>query len=1040
MQSTFFPDAHGFSVFDSSFNHIQGNQYNYTNPQIPSSSTSLHGTSIAEQTTLTTTMVNNFNGNQINKIVKRRKKKPTEFDDFRILKRGDICRYQDVVQFSCNQGWLWCDPDCQCEFCKREKVIKTVCIGKVEGTRGTFTVMSYSGPGGRKTFERDFRQCLSVMTSRVPQMYAVDIGSVPSILYWNELVPAVVLKRNLGWMGQMYLRSLHRIWKCEEGELWMDSARGVICCGPEGPYPNLPYSCLEIEDMPSTVDLLQEDVCLRFMASCKSKQVDHVFVRGIRSAGSDVAVPESFDQPTVISALTQTPIAVGNNVWESIGCLVERKVLESGLTRFRVVGDGLFRLWNWHVHEPWLCQALGVFHARGIGLDDDLSVYGLVRHKGCLNGYLSCNQIRLQRQSQQPIYLFLHPPPSNQPDGKTSSLHFWSSHEDGQKPFPPDICNNLGLPTTLEYMDLGYRSSSWPTKSYKQLDEYQRLRGFDPTTTEFAQHLGDDRNIFHPVNDTDRFDEDYEERSLESLEPHSNMDHLDLSTTEYPAIQQGNISKKLDTVLLDSKDEPPSPDLATKRRRMGGGEGKIERRVHAEQNLHHKSLGACNEPSVPDLSLRTIRPLPRRSLPSEELYSLKSDTARPADCAAGFDSLSLQHYAYASPPQNCPLPGHPAGLPPTSTSFSPLHANTITTSSAALRTGISPRAYPEILQYGMATLSSRDESSQPVPEWSTYGASAEATDNVFPGFASTIPSSVFAQPGNDSTHASQTTRWPGVPPLGTSMNDYHRAPPPVLPNDLSIPPHTPPVGYLTDPGVHVHGPYPAILQGHHSFTPYQGVRTSLPDEHWNAPATQLEPQPVSSGPYSDPSVYEQPTSSNESHSLSPPTAPNDISISPYPSAIGHPINHSEILQTVDQPSHPMSFNIINNAPIHNMVPSAGFTETNSSVDGHGAPHPSEEPKYPPSEGCTSPPAAQHQQQSTVLSHPHPHPMRDTASYELVDLEVGASRGGPETRLSRWRSRMATMVRFLHRSSYFRFMLIWVFLALLLIEYGTSRGN
>ncbi|KAK1219172.1 hypothetical protein PQX77_018106 [Marasmius sp. AFHP31] len=339
MQSTFFPDAHDFSVFDSSFNHIQGNQYNYTNPQIPSSSTSLHGTSIAERTTFTTTMVNNFNGNQINRIVKRHKKTPTEFDDFRILKRGDICRYQDVIQFSSNQQ-LWCDPNCQCEFCKREKVIKTVCIGKVEGTRGTFTVMSYSGPGGRKAFEKDFRQCASVMTSRVPQMYAVDIGSVPSILYWNELVPAVVLKRNLGWMGQMYLHSLRGIWKCKEGELWMDPTRGVICCGPEGPYPNLPYSPrLEIEDMPSTVDHLQEDVCLRFMASCKSKVADRAVVQGIRSVGSDVVVPESFDQPTVISALTQTPIAVGNNVWESqFNDIIESKLLENGLTRWA--------LWN----------------------------------------------------------------------------------------------------------------------------------------------------------------------------------------------------------------------------------------------------------------------------------------------------------------------------------------------------------------------------------------------------------------------------------------------------------------------------------------------------------------------------------------------------------------------------------------------------------------------------------------------------------------------------------------------------------------------
>ncbi|KAK1219908.1 hypothetical protein PQX77_017350 [Marasmius sp. AFHP31] len=1029
MQSTFFPDAHDFSVYDSSFNHIQGNQYNYTNPQMPSSSTSLHGTSIAERTTLTTTMVNNFNGNQINKIVRRRKRKPTEFDDFRIVKQGDICRYHDVVQFSSN--W-WCDPNCRCESCQWEKVTKTVCIGKVEGTRGKFTVMSYSGPGGRKAFEEDFRKYSSIASSRVPQMYAVDIGSIPSILYWNELVPAAVLKGNLGWMGQVYLYSLTWIWECKEEELWMDSARGVICCGPEGPYLDLPDSELEIEDMPSTVDLLQEDVCLRFMASCKSKKVDHVFVAGIRSAGSDVVVPDSVDQPRVISALTQTPIAIGNNFWEStFNNLLERKVLESGLTRFRVVGDGYFWLWlNDTMKEAWLCQALGVFHARGIGLDDDLSVYQFVGHQAMLEGRLSWDQIHCQRRSQQPIYLFLHPPPPIQTRGKTSSLHFWSSHEDGHEPLPPVICNDLGLPTTLEYKDYGYRSLSWSTKYYQQMDEYQRFRGFDPTTTNFARHLEYDQNIFEPIHDTDRFNDIHNAPSLKPLKPYSNVDIPDLSAvdndTEYPAIQQRSMIKELGTTLFDSKDEPTSTQLASKRRRMGGGEGKIERRVSAQQNLHHKNHGASNKLTVTDPRLRTIHPLPRRYISPEELYSPEYDTARLADCAS---SVDYQH-AYVNPRQNHPLPGLPASLPPTSTSSIALPVNVITTSSAAFHVGITPRAYPDIPQYGMATSPSRDELSQPVPEWSTYGVGARATNNAFPSYASTIPSSVFAQPGNDSAHASQTTGWPGVSPPGTSVNNHHWTLPPVLPNDLSISPHTPPVGYPTDSGVHVHEPYPAVLQGHPSFTPYQDVRTSLPDEHWNTSVSPLEPQPVSPGPYADPSVYEQPTSSNESHSLSPPTAPNDISISPYPSAVGHPINQSEISQTVDHPSHTMSFNTIDSAPIHDTIPTAGLTKHNSSADEHGAPHPFGEPKYVSLEEQSAS-VPQHQQRSTVLPHPHSHPMSDTSSYEPVNKEAGVSKGvvgGAEVKDD--------------ENGLFRLIWsqIWVGIALLFMWYVTSRDD
>ncbi|KAK1225504.1 hypothetical protein PQX77_011557 [Marasmius sp. AFHP31] len=666
MQSTFFPDAHDFSVFDSSFNHIQGDQYNYTNPPIPGSSSSVPGAVVAERTTSMTTMVNNFNGNQINRIVERRKKKPTEFDDFRVLKRGDICRYQDVVQFSPNQQW-WCDPDCQCEFCQHEKVIKTVCIGKVEGTRGKFTVMTYSGPGGRKAFERDFQQYSSVVTSRVLQMYAVDIGSIPSILYWNELVPAVVLKGNVGLLGQMYLSSLCQQWNCAEGELWMDPTRGVICCGPEGPDPNLPYSALEVEDMPSTVDLLQDNVCLRFMASCQSKKVDHTFLDGIISTKSDVGMLELFDQPTIISALTQTPIAIGNHVWDDeYNNFVEKKVLESGLTRFRVVGHGLFVLWwNGDTKNAWLCQALGVFHAQGIGLDDNLSVLRLVSHEAWLQGDLSYNQFHCQQRSQQPIYLFLHPPPPNpnQCWGETSSLHFWSFHEDGQKPLPPEICNDLGLPTTLEYKDWGYESMSWSTKLYKQLDEYQRLRGFDPTTTNFARHLGYARNIFKPVHNTDRFHKDYKDQHIECLRSPdlnygcSNGDN----DVNYPAIQKKHNVEKCSHTLSNLV-VIPTPTHIIANGRTNAEEGRMDCCYYMDQN-RQSTNNIFDVHTVAEPCLQHI-PLDSRRYASN--YS-------PAHTGYPTTTSSLPNCTASAHPYkshwNSILPSHTEVLPTTNESF-----------------------------------------------------------------------------------------------------------------------------------------------------------------------------------------------------------------------------------------------------------------------------------------------------------------------------------------------------------------------------------
>ncbi|KAK1221991.1 hypothetical protein PQX77_015190, partial [Marasmius sp. AFHP31] len=42
-------------------------------------------------------------------------------------------------------------------------------------------------------------------------------------------------------------------------------------------------------------------------------------------------------------------------------------------------------------------------------------------------------------------------------------------------------------------------------EDYQHIHQYQVLRGFDPSTTDFARHLEYDQHLFQPVNDSDRF-------------------------------------------------------------------------------------------------------------------------------------------------------------------------------------------------------------------------------------------------------------------------------------------------------------------------------------------------------------------------------------------------------------------------------------------------------------------------------------------------------------------------------------------------------
>ncbi|KAK1217707.1 hypothetical protein PQX77_019627 [Marasmius sp. AFHP31] len=132
------------------------------------------------------------------------------------------------------------------------------------------------------------------------------------------------------------------------------------------------------EELPLTAELVQEDVLLRFLAGLKSKHVDEVVVIGVAFSGASTDVPELVLRPTVISTLTNAPIAVANNSgWTSIHrSLSHRKLLADGMVRFTLASEDTLRLvCNLGARKAWMAQAWSVFDARGISLEEDLSVY-----------------------------------------------------------------------------------------------------------------------------------------------------------------------------------------------------------------------------------------------------------------------------------------------------------------------------------------------------------------------------------------------------------------------------------------------------------------------------------------------------------------------------------------------------------------------------------------------------------------------------------------------------------------------------------------
>ncbi|KAL0563153.1 hypothetical protein V5O48_018924, partial [Marasmius crinis-equi] len=151
-----------------------------------------------------------------------------------------------------------------------------------------------------------------------------------------------------------------------------------------------------------------------------------------------------------------------------------------------------------------------------------------------LKGSLSQSESKRRRRRQQPIYLFIRSPPSTPLRSCTTpSLHYWSLEEDGRSPLSIDKCHQLGLPVALKLRVRKPYAQSWSNEIYRRLRQYQIARGFDPTTTDFAQSLGFQYPAYKPPqDDSDRFEEVDIVETVEELEPFPTTEINIVETTE----------------------------------------------------------------------------------------------------------------------------------------------------------------------------------------------------------------------------------------------------------------------------------------------------------------------------------------------------------------------------------------------------------------------------------------------------------------------------------------------------------------------------
>ncbi|ESK90692.1 hypothetical protein Moror_4156 [Moniliophthora roreri MCA 2997] len=95
------------------------------------------------------------------------------------------------------------------------------------------------------------------------------------LIFHNELIPFAPFFNKHSILMDVYIAHLVINMECLGNKLWMNTASGVILSGPSGPSTSGPWSdVVRPIVVPTTVDMLKGDTCIRFFVSF-GPSVDH---------------------------------------------------------------------------------------------------------------------------------------------------------------------------------------------------------------------------------------------------------------------------------------------------------------------------------------------------------------------------------------------------------------------------------------------------------------------------------------------------------------------------------------------------------------------------------------------------------------------------------------------------------------------------------------------------------------------------------------------------------------------------------------------
>ncbi|ESK95488.1 hypothetical protein Moror_12674 [Moniliophthora roreri MCA 2997] len=473
----------------------------------------------------------------------------SNYDQFHNLIRGDLRSIKEfdsvsqVVRKWREDGGTW-----KISYEARRTI--QIHTSKVRREKGRFTVVSYYGEDAQKEWRRDFRKFSQNQSPFRLQLFGINRSQVPALIFYDEMIPFAHVYKRGSLLADLCLVFFCDRLQCMFQELWIDSRRGHICSGLEGPDFETPMDPWRfVSAIPLTVELLKEDVAMRYisgngdamdwamvvLARYQTQWHDFSNCDGCQvklyGLSPDLLKDLRFD--TAYSASLEPLARLQEGLcpkWE-----LERKSyfsqctnIENGLTRLRF--DCTWQRGRkggrciWQLSWPradigWLTQCHSVFAAHKTPDGSErcpfmLSYEVWIQAEFDVFDSLSdffqlCDEVySIPRESRSAstidavptdpsfVYLFLPMPPRLSTDMSTlqswyltfSQKYYWSSAANGETRLSEDECTHIGLPRLIPSLIVP-KLRSWPKHVYDGLYKYQVARGFDPTTIQFFERI-----------------------------------------------------------------------------------------------------------------------------------------------------------------------------------------------------------------------------------------------------------------------------------------------------------------------------------------------------------------------------------------------------------------------------------------------------------------------------------------------------------------------------------------------------------------------